>query len=196
MKTIFIISALCLGLFSIKSDISMLGIKIKDSKETLKKITLPVISNKESEEKQVIKYKTKNGNDLIVTALNGFIVEMSNEWSGEKKGAKPLITNFTFGVTTLRDIKETFGTEGYYYSEDDIFMGNNYVLFNYFEVESPNNEILLAITIAPKDGDYANMEVEDYMKLDALILVDSIYLKMQRYSDKKIFCKNYKKIKL
>jgi hypothetical protein len=196
MKTLFLISALSLGLFSVRSDISMMGIKIKDSKETLKKITLPVISNKVTGEKQVTKYEAKNGNDFIVTVLNGFIVEMSNEWSGEKKGAKPLITNFTFGVTTLKDIKKYFGTEGYCYSEDDMIMGKNYVLFNYFEIESPNNEILLAITVAPKDGDYKDMEPEDYMKLDALILVDTKYLEMQRYGDKEIFDKNYKKIKL
>ncbi|HRF42382.1 MAG TPA: hypothetical protein PK198_26510, partial [Saprospiraceae bacterium] len=89
--------------------ISMLGLKIGDSPKTVEQIKLKV----DAREKNMIKFKTSDGNDFSVTVQKGKIVYMENDWLQNPKATQPLYSDFRFGHTTLREIRARFGTNGF-----------------------------------------------------------------------------------
>jgi hypothetical protein len=192
MKIIF--SCLIIGsvLFSIGS-ISMLGIELYDTKESVENLTLPVVG----EEPGMIKYRTKNGNDFSITFENDKVVYMENDWLLQQGGKKPLFTNFTFGETSLADIRNKFGTNGFTYS-NRLFSSTNthLVSFNCFELDTDKNEVFVAITgIAIEGKDQVNENnISEKLKLLAIIIADKKYLD-KIWGEEKVFDKNYKKIK-
>lgn len=175
------------------SDISMLNIKIHDSKNVLEKIKLSVISQEEN----IVKYETKNKNAFSVTTDDDKVVYMENDWLQKEEGRKPLYTDFTFGKTTLRDVRNKFGTNGFTFKSRQAFATDDDLIeFNCFEFDSSNDEVLVVITkVALNEENITEENVADKLKLDALIIADKEYLN-KTWGDEKIFDSNYKKIKL
>ena len=129
--------------FLLTNEISMLGIKIGDTKASLEKIKLKV----EAKDDEMIKYRTDDGNDLSVTLNQGKIVYMENDWLQDTNARKPLYTDFQFGQTSLREIRKKFGTNGFTYKTRRAFTTKTDLIgFNCFELESPNNKVLVVIT--------------------------------------------------
>lgn len=191
----FIFSCLIIGsvLFSIGS-ISMLGIELFDTRESVEDLNLPVVG----EEPGIVKYRTKNGNDLSVTFENDKVVYMENDWLLSAEGSKPLVTDFTFGETSIADIREEFGTNGFTYSNRLYSATDTHlVTFNCFEFDTDKNEVLVTITgIAIEEKDEVNENnISDKLKLMAIIIADKSYLD-KIWGKDKVFDGGYRKIKL
>jgi len=172
-------------------DISMLGIKINDPKNSLDSIKLEIIA----EENDMIKYRTDNGNDFSITLEKGKVVYMENDWLQNEKGKKPLYSDLSFGQTSLQDIRNKYGTNGFSYKSRGPFATETDLIeFNCFEFDSPNNEILVTITKISLKANVTEQNVADSLKLDALIIASKAYLD-KTWGEEKLFDKNYKKIK-
>lgn len=172
--------------------INMAGLGIHDSESSLQNIHLKVIAK----DSGMIKYETDKGNALAVTIQNGKIVYLENDWSHKPDGEKPLFSDFTFGKTTLREIRTKFGTNGFVHknvmgttTETDI------VMLNCFELDSPNNEVIVVVTKARANLQTAQEHVADSLKLDAITIADKDYLD-EIWGKDKSYDPSYKKIKL
>jgi hypothetical protein len=189
MKTLLTILVTITLLFT-TSDISMLGFKINDTKNSLDNIKLKVVAK----ENDMIKYRTENGNDFSITLEKGKIVYMENDWSQDDISKQPLYSNFKFGQTTLSDIRKKFGTNGFVYKNRGHFTTETDLIeFNCFEFDSQNNEILVLITKLSLKSDITEKNVSDKLKLDAMIIADKEYLD-RIWGKEKILDPNYKKI--
>ena len=174
------------------TDISMMGVKIGSSKQTLNKIALTV----KGREDNMIKYTTANGNDFSVTTEQGRVVFMENDWLQNPAASQPLFSSFEFGKTSLRDIRKTMGTNGFTYTQRNSFTTETEIVeFNCFEFDSPNNEVLVTITKAALQDHLTEANVADHLKLDALIITNKAYLD-KTWGKEKVYDPNYKKIRL
>src|SRR6266542_6174143 len=124
-------------------DISMFGIKINDSRKSLDNLKLKIVAKDEN----MIKYSTEKGNDFSVTFDKGKVVYMENDWLQNVKSREPLFSDFSFGQTTLKDIRGKFSTNGFTYKSRGAFTTETDLIeFNCFEFDSKNNEVLVVIT--------------------------------------------------
>lgn len=69
------------------------------------------------------------------------------------------------------------------------------IMFNCFEFDSANNEVLVTITKVPMSLKPTEETVAEHLKLEALIIADKTYLETI-WGKEKTFDPNYKKIKL
>lgn len=171
-------------------DISMYGLKIHDDQNVLADIKLTVVAK----EGQMTKFRTENGNDFSVTIDKGKIVYMENDWLQDAQNRQPLFSEFSFGKTSLSDIRSKFGTNGFTYKSRGPFKTNTHlIMFNCFEFDSPNNEILVTITKVALNENLTAENLASKCKLDALIIADKTYLD-KTWGKGKVLDKNYKKI--
>lgn len=172
-------------------DISMAGIKINDTKASLSNLKLKVVAK----ENNMTMYKTDNGNDFSITFEKGKVVFMENDWLQDIKSNKPLFSDFFFGITTLKDIRNKYSTNGFNYrSRGTLKTDTDLIEFNCFEFESNNNEVLVVITKVSRNEHLTKDNISSKLKLDAIILADKTYLdKIWGYD--KAYDKNYNKIK-
>jgi len=178
--------------FTSTEDISMVGIKINDSKKNLDNLKLEIVAK----ENNMIKYKTKNDNDFSVTFEKDKVVYMENDWSQNVNNRQPLFSDFSFGQTTLKDIRNKFSTNGFTYEARAAFTTETDLIeFNCFEFDSKNNEVLVTITKVSLKENVTEENVASKLKLDALIIADKKYLD-EIWGKNKVFDKNYKKIKM
>ena len=174
------------------SEISLNGIKINDSRKFAETLKLEIVAK----DKDMIKYRTENGNDLSITFDKGKVVYMENDWLQDIKSRQSLLSDFLFGQTTLKDIRDKFSTNGFAYKSRYMFPTETHLIaFNCFEFDSKNNEILVIITKVSLDEDVTEENVSSKLKLDALIIADKSYLDKE-WGKEKLFDSNYKKIKL
>ncbi len=174
-----------------KRDISMSGVKINDSRKSLDNIKLKIVAKDEN----MIKYRTENGNNFSVTIDKDKVVYMENDWLQDSKSRQPLFSDFSFGLTTLKDIRNKFSTNGFTYRSRGAFTTDTDLIeFNCFEFDSENNEVLVAITKVSLKEDVTEENVASKLKLDALIIADKAYLE-RIWGEDKVFDRNYKKIK-
>ena len=191
MKSLLIITITFLFFTSIE-DISMLGIKINDSKKSLDNLKLEIVAK----ENDMIKYRTKNDNDFSVTFDKDKVVYMENDWLQDVNDRQPLFSDFIFGQTTLKDIRNKFSTNGFTYKARAAFTTETDLIeFNCFEFDSKNNEVLVTITKVSLKENVTEENVANKLKLDALIIADKKYLD-ETWGKDKVFDKNYKKIKM
>jgi hypothetical protein len=174
------------------TEISMLGVKIHDPEKSITQVKLGQVSK----EKNMVKFKTENGNDFSITTENGKVVYMENDWLQNPKSREALITDFQFGKTTLKDIRARFGTNGYTYKSNAVFTTNTHlVMFNCFELESENEEILVTITKIALNEGVTEENVARKLTLDAIILADKNYLD-KIWGKEKTYDTKRKKVKL
>ncbi|GGG23185.1 hypothetical protein [Christiangramia forsetii] len=172
----------------------MLGIELYDTRESVEELNLPIVG----EEPEIIKYRTKNGNELSVTFENDKVVYMENDWLLKDDGSEPLFTNFIFGKTSIAEIRNEFGTNGFTYSNRLVSNTNTHlVTFNCFEFDTNKNEVLVTITgITIEEKDQVNENnISEKLKLLAIIIADRKYLD-EIWGKEKVFDGDYKKINL
>lgn len=173
------------------TEIGMLSLKIGGDSKSLKNIKLEVVIKENS----MIKFKTKDGNDLSVTTINGKIVYLENDWMQNKKSNTPLFSNFKFGETTLKEIRKNLGSNGFTYkSRGSYITDTNVFLFNSFDLDSKNNEVMVLITKVSVKENITEENLASLAKLDAIIIADKDYLN-ETWGKEKVFDSNYKKVK-
>lgn len=191
MKSLVTIILSFFFLFSAR-EISMLNIKINDTESALDNITLEVLAK----EPQMTKFRTQDGNDFSVTTANGKVVYMENDWKQDLNSRQPLFSDFTFGLTTLKDIRNRCATNGFTYKSRSAFTTNtDLIMFNCFEFESDNNEVLVTITKGSLKENLTETNLSSKLKLDALIIADKAYLD-KIWGKAKSYDPNYHKITL
>lgn len=173
-------------------EISMYGVKINDSQKSLENVNLKRIAKEE----KMQKFRTENGNDFSITVDKGKVVYMENDWLQDEKGVQPLFSDFKFGQTSLKAIRSKFSTNGFTYKSRGSFQTKTHlIMFNCFEFESENNEVLVTITKVALKGDITENNLASRAKLDALIIADKNYLDKTWGKDKS-YDPQYKKIQL
>ncbi|MEY3844162.1 MAG: hypothetical protein RL293_584 [Bacteroidota bacterium] len=160
-------------------DISMHGIKINDPQKSLENVGLEQIAK----EGNMQKFRTENGNDFSITVEKGKVVYLENDW----------LQN---GQTSLKDIRAKFSTNGFTYKTRGSFRTKTHlILFNCFEFDSENKEVLVTITKVSLNQDITEKNIASKAKLDALIIADGKYLD-KIWGKEKTFDAQYKKIQL
>ncbi len=158
------------------SQVTVEGITIGDPIEALDTIKLEKI-NSDVDENDVTytSFNTRNNNYLSITTMGDKIVYIENDWPNESSGKQPVFTDFIFGETTLFDIVDFFGEEGFSYKGAEIVIQDTEVLFlNCFEI---NKGVILAIVTSAHLP--INQTQEHYykeFKLKGVILSDRKYL--------------------
>ncbi|KGO93544.1 hypothetical protein [Flavobacterium subsaxonicum] len=190
MKIFFALAALA---FLTAFDGSMNGIKIGSSEATVKKLTLKQVTHTEG----MYKYRTDNGNDFSVTLEDGKVVYMENDWLQKPEGAQSLLPGLTFGKTTLRDIRQRFGSKGFVYAENQNMVTKTHLLeFTCYETTSLNNEVLVVVTKIPFSTTVGeNTDVSRLLTLDAIVIAKADYLEFL-WGAQKAYSTGYKKIML
>jgi hypothetical protein len=170
----------------------MLGIKINDSQTVLKKIKLKVLAKEDG----AIKYLTKNGNEFSITMENGKVVYLEEDWSHKLTSSQSSFPNLIFGKTSLNKIRSIFGSNGFFYNNQyGNKTGTELMMFNCFEFNSSNNEVLVIITKIALKNKATEDNIGDKLKLDAIIIADKNYLD-EIWGNDKEFEPDYKKINI
>lgn len=190
MKSILIL-LITAAFLTLPGNISMHGVKIHSDKKSLESLKLEIVAR----EGDMVKYRTENGNDFSITCEKDKVVYMENDWSQNSKGRQSLFSNFLFGQTTLKDIRSRFSTNGFTYTNrNSIKTDTDLIMFNCFEFESKNNEVLVVITKVSLKEDVTEENIASTLKLEAIIIADKTYLD-GIWGESKVFDPNYKKIR-
>ena len=175
----------------------MSGISINDPAKKLEKLKLEVIGSEKSGKSPMIKYRTQDGNDLSVTTQNGKVVYIENDWLQDSNSRKPLLTNFEFGKTSIKEIIQRFDTRGFVHKRvSHIKTETDLIEFYCFELDSPNNEILALVTkVSLSNKALAWYNAEEHLLLEAVILANKDYLD-EIWGTDKLITENNKKVRL
>lgn len=168
-----------LFVFLINTDgISMQNLQLGDNRNKLENIDLKKIGYEEFDYLEISKFLTKNGNHLSVTIENEKIIFLENDFIDSINGQKPLVTNFTFGKTTLNEIRMKLNSNGFSYNNRFISeTETSLVMLNCYELKSNKNEIIIFITAIPlTTNPTTSKELGDLMKLDAIIISNKDFL--------------------
>jgi len=133
---------------------------------------------------EIRKWKLGDANVLSLTAdrKTGRIVYAETNWSGSVSGRTSDFPGFAYGKTTLEDIRNELGHNGFAYKER---MGANMpdgsmVLFNSYEVADSSTIVTFVSRISRKDAQSlkrsTRFDIGKAAKLDAIILAESAYL--------------------
>ncbi len=85
-----------------------------------------------------IEWRLKN-NDLLKVSYNSpqnRVLKINIEWGGDNNGREIGIADFKFGKTTLKDIRTTFGSNGFAYATNMMYADDDgLTTFNAFELK-------------------------------------------------------------
>ncbi len=85
------------------------------------------------------------------------------------------------------------GTNGFTYTQrNGLTTATDEIEFNCFEFDSPNNEVLVAITKVSLQDHLTEDNVADHLKLDALLISNKTYLD-KTWGKEKVYDSNYKR---
>jgi len=189
MKTLLALVAVA---FLAVADPAMMGLKIGSPESAISKLTLKQVAKRDG----ITKFKTENGNDFVVTTEDGVVVYLENDWNLKAESAASLLPGFTFGTTSLKDIRKRFG-KGFVFAENQNYITNEYMYeYHCYEIDSPQGEVLVVVTKIPFSTQVTeNTDIAQKLKLDAIVLADADYLEFL-WGSQKSYDKDYKKIKL
>lgn len=175
------------------ADASMLGIKIGSPESALSKLTVKQIAKSGD----ITKYRTDNGNDFVVTVEEGKVVFMENDWNQTTEGNASLLPGFTFGQTSLKDIRKRFDTKGFVYAHNQNLVTKEYLYeFHCFEVEAAVPQVLVVVTKIPFSTNATEFtDIAAKLKLDAIVLGTPDYLEFL-WGEQKSVSEDNKRIRL
>ena len=179
---------------------SLSGIKVGDAPSVLEKIKLEPLSREERGAIKMVKYGLANGDELSVTynSRENRIIYIEDDWSLKPEGAATDIPAFKFGVTTLADIRQINGSNGFSWkstamnrTEDQL------VTFNAYEIKGKPHQIAVFVTslsipeVKSKMSDPT--QVAKFFKLQAIILAEEDYLD-EIWGEERVYDKDNKPI--
>lgn len=188
------------------SEYSMSGISIGNNISSLSVIGKPPTMKENVGKYTLEKYPLIDGNKLHVTYSreDRKILYLETYWGDLKTGAPNDFKGFIYGKTTLKDINNRVGNNGYTYSakppvsySDD----GELITLSSYELENAIGQVVTFITrVTPERVKYLNENniqdgIDEEFRLVSVILADSSYLD-EIWGAKKVYDKNYKPIKL
>lgn len=173
----------------------MAGISINDTKEMLAKSKIRTVKIYDDK----FSYRTKNKNELLIYFENDSIVCIQNQDAGDYMETKAVLFDFIFEQTTLKDIKNKFGSYGCKYENYSFLdLGGTIYKYNMYEFDNYNDAILVLTTSVFPDN--LNIDVLDESNSDKLFLKQLSIIQKNKfekmYGNSKVLDKNYRKIKL
>lgn len=180
----------------ISSDIhaqSLQGIQLGAPPSTLETISLKSIAREGLANIKISKFKLANGNDLSVTydsKLNK-ILYIESDWNQSPKGHSTGLPSLTFGVTTLNDIRQRNGSNGFAWRQVAVQRSGDQInLFNAYEIQGKPTSIVVFVTVLSiPEYEAAGAErkkVENLARLHAIILATESYLD-QIWGEEKVY---------
>jgi len=172
------------------TDVSMAGLKINGPESSLKTIGLKEIAVGGG----LHKFQTANGNELAVTIKSGKIVYIENDWKEGNTGSAPLISSFEFGKTSLKDIRDRLGCNGFSYkSRMYIKTASDLVMCNCFELNTPTGEVFAVFTRIPLTAKVTADNLATTAKLVGVLLARKDFLN-QIWGEQKLYDPTVKKV--
>ncbi|WP_114948689.1 hypothetical protein [Microvirga calopogonii] len=179
------------------------GIRIGEEITTASRIAGKPISKVAAGPHEEVRWRLSDGNKLALATEpgNGRIAYAEETWGGRLDGKPADFPGFTYGETTLADIRMHAENNGFAFVErllDERSDGLR--LFNAYEVEgSPGLVVTFVTKISTKDtqglkGKQQNVDINRAAKLDGIILGDARYLE-SIWGQAKLKGKNYKPIR-
>ncbi|MES2486625.1 MAG: hypothetical protein V4581_11860 [Bacteroidota bacterium] len=172
---------------------AMQGIKVGSPESALAKLSFKQIAKNEA----ITKFRTDNGNDFVITLEDGKVVFMENDWNQTSDGAASLLTGFTFGQTSLKEIRKRFDSKGFVYAHNQNLITKEYMYeFHCFDVESPVPQVLVVVTKIPFSTNVTeNTDIAQKLKLDAIVLASPDYLEFL-WGEQKSYSDTNKRVRL
>ena len=172
------------------------GIAVGDNISAVKKLGLDPVAKNEMGPFVVMRWTLPDRNDLSVTAFrdSGEIVYVESNWGGQQSGAFSDYPGFTYGNTTLTDIRAKFRTNGFAYKERGAVaeVPDGVLFLNSFEVnEKPDLPAPFITKVSRKNLDPKNPAAA--AKLDTIIIGSKRYLDVV-WGEDKAYDSNYRKI--
>jgi hypothetical protein len=162
---------------------SLSGIKIGDHYSVAASLGMDPVAFQKEGPFDFLKYSFKSGNILSLTVdrQSQKIVYMESDWGGRSAGAYSDYPGFSFGRTTLSEVRKKLGSNGMAFTERPVVseVQGGIVTFNSYEIGS------VVVTFVTKviDKDIprvASKEIElgQASKLDAIIIMSPEYADM------------------
>jgi hypothetical protein len=179
------------------------GIRIGEESAAATRIAGKPASRVAAGPQEEVRWRLPDGNKLALATdpENGRIVYAEETWGGRLDGKTADFPGFTYGETTLADIRLHAENNGFAFVErllDERPDGLR--LFNSYEVEgSPGLVVTFVTRMSAKDtqglkGKQEGIDINRAAKLDGIILGDARYLE-SIWGQAKLKGKNYKPIR-
>jgi hypothetical protein len=183
---------------------SVSGIHIGEPVNALDTLKLEPTAKEKMGSMESVKYRLVNRNELSVTydGRANRIVYLECDWNRNSDGAASDFPGFTFGSTTLEEIRKINGSNGFSYKSNAMFTAEGkLVTFNAYLIKGKPGLVTVFVTALDmaevqkrKDNKDPNADnVARDLKLDALIVADEAYLD-QLWGTEKTYDKNAKPI--
>lgn len=185
---------------------SLSGIAIGADISSLSVMGIPPAAREDTGKYVTENYRLADGNELRVTYARDEtrIVYLETHWGGSKPGTTTDLEGFTYGKTTLRDLTDRIGNNGYTYSAIPAAHfpeEGARIMLNSYELEEAGAQVVTFVTkISPERVAYlnenkGNAKADKEFKLVAIVLADPSYLD-EVWGSGKVYDGNYKPIKL
>lgn len=185
---------------------SMSGIAIGADISSLSVMGIPPSAREDKGKYVTENYRLADGNELRVAYARDEtrIVYLETHWGGSKSGTTTDLKGLTYGKTTLRDLTDRIGNNGYTYSERPAAHFSEegaLIMLNSYELEEAGAQVVTFITknsperVAYLDENKAGARADKEFKLVAIVLADPSYLD-EVWGSGKVYDGNYKPIKL
>ena len=165
------------------------GIRIGANVQSIQKLGLKPIDRSGAGAAKITKWVLKTGNEMSVTydSERDKILYMEVDWNQRGSSTKVGITRMTFGKTTLEDIRQLYGSNGFSYAKHMMFqVSEGIITFNAFELAQAPSIIVVFITklsdesrkeiAALPEEQRAVAAIPQHFKLDAVAVADESYL--------------------
>ncbi len=184
-------------------DAAFYGLKIGDTAEAVSNVQLPRVGLDGIGTHRTLSWRMPNGNVLTSTyeGEKNRIVLLSVDWSYSHDSSETGLANFSFGVTSLDDIRERFNSNGFAYSRNIMSRRKEGITtYNAFEVDGSPSTVFVFETMisnddkakidALPDEEQALSKIGSCFKLTGVTLADEAYLDAQ-WGKEKVFDANY-----
>ena len=170
---------------------SLSGIQLGWYRNKVDNFMSNVVIDNHIEEANASQFKLKNGNDLSITYHDSKVVFIELDWNGNNEKSDSGVLGFQFGKTTLNDIRQKAGNNGFAYEK--LLYSERVVMFNNYEITDHTDWIIVFISKPTELSGHAQEEIGNKVKLVSLILAKKEYLD-SIWGEKKVFDSNYKPI--
>lgn len=185
---------------------SLSGIAIGADISSLSTMSISPAAREDTGKYVTENYRLADGNELRVAyARDGSrIVYLETQWGGSKSGTATDFEGYAYGKTTLRDLTDRIGSNGYTYGArpaPHFPEESAWIRLNSYELEEAGAQVITFVTkISPERVAYLNenkgsSKADREFKLVAIVLADPAYLD-EVWGSGKVYDGNYKPIKL
>ncbi len=163
------------------------GIRIGEPPKVLDKLNLKPTARETQGSKETVKYRLADGDDLSATSDShtNRILYIERDWCREPRNTTTDFPGFTFGVTTLEDIRKANRSNGFTYQSNAMGQaGGELFTFNAYRLKDATGLVVVFVTtlniaeVRRKLGnkDSSPEDIPKNLRLDALILAEESYL--------------------